>query len=44
MVKMWLILKFLGMGCLVVLAAMALMILIACFFAVLRSLTEKKEK
>ncbi len=39
---MWMILKLMGIGCLIVLAALALMILIACFVAVAKSLREKK--
>ena len=38
MAKMVLILKMLGMGCLIVLAAFALMILVACFVAVAKAL------
>lgn len=39
---MWAILKMIGAGCLIVLAALALMILIALFIAVAKALTEKK--
>lgn len=38
MAKMALILKMLGMSCLIVLAAFALMILVACFVAVAKVL------
>lgn len=36
------LLKFLGVCCLIVLAALALMILTACFVAVWKAITEKK--
>lgn len=36
------LLKFLGVCCLIVLAALVLMILVACFAAVLKAITEKK--
>jgi len=39
---MWAILKVIGAGCLIVLAAIVLMILVACFVAIFRALTEKK--
>lgn len=39
---MWTILKMIGDGCLIVLAALVLMILIALFIAVAKALTEKK--
>lgn len=39
---MWTILKMIGAGCLIVLAAIVLMVLVACFVAVFRALTEKK--
>ena len=39
---MVMILKMLGMGCLIVIAALILVILIACFIAVLKALIEKK--
>lgn len=42
MEKMVLILEMLGMGCLIVLAALALMILVACFVAVAKALINKK--
>ena len=38
---MWVILKMIGAGCLIVLAAMALMVLVACFVAVFKALTKK---
>lgn len=39
---MWTILKMIRAGCLIVLAALVLMILIALFIAVAKALTEKK--
>lgn len=42
MEMMMLILKMLGMGCLIVLAAIAMIILIACLAAVVKSLVSKK--
>lgn len=39
---MWTILKMIGAGCLIVLADLVLMILIALFIAVAKALTEKK--
>lgn len=39
---MWMILRMLGMGCLIVVAAIVLIILIACMVAVVKSLIEKK--
>lgn len=39
---MWMILKMIRAGCLIVLAALVLMILIALFIAVAKALTEKK--
>lgn len=38
----WLILKWIGMGCLIVLAAIVLVILIGCLVAVIKSVTGKK--
>lgn len=38
----WILLKFLGVCCLIVLAALVLMILVACFVAVWKAITEKK--
>lgn len=38
----WMILKLLGMSCMIVLAALVLVILIACLAAVVKSLVEKK--
>mgnify|MGYP001128103538 CR=1 FL=1 len=42
MEMMELILKMLGMGCLIVLAAIGLVILVACFFVIVKSLFLKK--
>ena len=42
MEMMFLILKILGMGCLIVVATIALVILIACLGAVVKSLIMKK--
>ena len=42
MAMMSLILKILGMGCLIVVALIVLIILIACMVAVVKSLIEKK--
>lgn len=42
MAKMVLILKMLGMGCLIVLVALILMVLVACFIAVAKALINKK--
>ena len=39
---MWTILKMIGAGCLIVLAALVLMIMIALIIAVAKALTEKK--
>lgn len=39
---MWAILKMIGAGCLIVLAAIVPMVLVACFVAIFRALTEKK--
>ena len=38
---MWAILKMIGAGCLIVLAAIVLMVLVACFAAVFKALTKK---
>lgn len=42
MAKMVLILKMLGMGCLIVFVALVLMILVACFVAVAKALIGRK--
>lgn len=38
---MWMILKIIGMGCLIVLAALVLMVLITLFVAVAKTLKDK---